>query len=137
MLMKYTIVSVIALLIVGCGDSRTNYERKTEIAASATASAAEHAAQQAATTEQAKLDTERAAQIAAEQQIAAIRQADPSLDWINIGISTGKYSESLHTSVHKTYEECMKSSWMADNGCVPIAALPESYWDAADQHPAK
>lgn len=71
------------------------------------------------------------AAIERERQIASVRQNDRSLNWVNIGISTGKFSESLHSSVHRTYEECVASSFMEDNECFPIPALPDSYWNAS------
>jgi hypothetical protein len=69
------------------------------------------------------------AEIAREGRIQAIRQNDAAINWMKIGISTGKFSESISTSVHKTYSECVENSWSEDNECVPIPALPNSYWD--------
>jgi predicted small lipoprotein YifL len=65
-----------------------------------------------------------------ESQIQAARQSDPALNWVSIGISTGKFSESIASSVYKTHEECVQHSYLSDNTCFPIAALPSSYWDA-------
>ncbi len=70
------------------------------------------------------------ADIALQHKIDAIRQADPTLNWVTIGISTGKFSEDMNSGVYRTYEECLKGSWMADNECIPIPALPDSYWNA-------
>ncbi len=75
-------------------------------------------------------EAEAEAQLARERKIEEIRQRDPNVNWVNIGITTGKFSESLRTSTHKTYDECVAHSYMEDNDCFPIAALPESYWNA-------
>jgi hypothetical protein len=63
-------------------------------------------------------------------RVEAVRQEDPTLNWVSIGISTGKVSESLTTRVHRTYKDCAAFSPESDNQCVPINALPQSYWDA-------
>lgn len=64
------------------------------------------------------------------ERILEIRSKDPNLNWINIGITTGKFSESISSSVFKTYEECVNAGYMEDHTCSPITALPKSYWDA-------
>lgn len=72
--------------------------------------------------QQARQEAERAEQ---EEQR---RQTVKGLNWILIGISTGKYSESLTTNVFKTYKECSEAAQDEANSCVPIAALPKEYW---------
>lgn len=74
-------------------------------------------------------------EVVRERQIEATRQKDPALNWVNIGITTGKFSESLGSSVHQTYDECINRSAMEDNECFPIPALPKSYWDAKPAAP--
>lgn len=70
--------------------------------------------------------------IEVEKQAAidAARQSDPNLNWVRVGISTGKFSESISTTVHKTYAECLESAWSEANDCVPTSKLPDSYWNA-------
>lgn len=121
---RYYLASLAALLVAGCGDPRTSYEREAEAAVVASATA------QPTPTGPTEAEL---AEIARGRRIEAIRHADSALNWINIGVTTGKFSESLGSSVHKTFDECIKSSWMEDNECVPIPALPDSYWNAGEQ----
>lgn len=50
------------------------------------------------------------------------------VNWMLIGISTGKYSEQITTAVFKTLQECEQAANEEANACTPIAALPASYW---------
>jgi len=63
-------------------------------------------------------------------RIEETRRADPALNWVNVGISTGKFSESIDTSIHRTHDECMAVLREEDSSCFPIARLPDSYWEA-------
>lgn len=47
---------------------------------------------------------------------------DPLLDWVNIGISTGKYTESISSSVHDTYAECEAYRIKEKHTCFPIGS---------------
>lgn len=67
---------------------------------------------------------------AEQSRINSIRQADPNLNWVRIGISTGKFSESMNSGVHRTYSECVERANMSSNECIPIRSLPDSYWNA-------
>lgn len=88
--------------------------------------------------ERAKLEAaERVEQLRQERirqerfaRIEGIRRKDPALNWVSVGISTGKFSESIDTTVHRTYAECAEASSMESNSCFPIARLPDSYWNA-------
>lgn len=66
-------------------------------------------------------------------RIEEIRRKDPALNWVNVGISTGKFSESINTTVYRTYDECERDPFMETSSCFPIARLPESYWKAEEQ----
>jgi hypothetical protein len=128
---KSTYVAVaLASALIGCGqpDSGPGAAPDTLYNTTEPATAEEQAAANAA---QAELN----AQIARERQIEEVRQRDSALNWVNIGISTGKFSESLGTSVHRTYEECIAHSVREANECFPIAALPGSYWAASEDAP--
>jgi len=81
--------------------------------------------------EQAKIDAE----VARWEKIERARHSDPKLNWLQIGISTGKFSETISSRVFKTYDECEASSLLEDWTCAPIAALPKSYWDAEQDTP--
>jgi hypothetical protein len=126
-MVKYCAAALTALLVTGCGDPRTSYEREADAAA-----AAAIAQSQPSPAELAATEAERAAEVARWERINAIRRADPALNWLNIGITTDKFSESLSSEVYKTFKECAKSSWMEDNECIPIPALPDSYWAAGE-----
>lgn len=76
------------------------------------------------------VDPKVEAQLLLEKQVESQRQSDPALNWVNIGIATGKFSESIHSSVHRTHADCAAASYMEDNTCFPIRALPDSYWNA-------
>lgn len=52
--------------------------------------------------EQAKIDAEAARW----EKIENARHADPKLNWLWTGITTGKFSESISSRVYKTYDEC-------------------------------
>jgi hypothetical protein len=69
-----------------------------------------------------------------QQKTDAIRQADPALNWVGIGISTGKFSESMASWTFRTYDECVKYPRGEASECIPIPALPKSYWDAENIH---
>lgn len=65
-----------------------------------------------------------------EAEIDEARKKNTDVNWMHIGISTGKFSESLSAMVYQTHNECIAASFMEDNECVPVPALPDSYWNA-------
>jgi hypothetical protein len=65
-----------------------------------------------------------------EKEIEDHIRKDRNLNWIRIGISTGKFSESISHSVYKTWTECQDSQLSEANTCIPVNALPASYWKA-------
>jgi len=92
----------------------------------------EYASENGMTAEAAKIEIQKQQEIqAAQSKIDAVRHADKSLNWMRIGISTGKFSESINGQVYKTNVECVAMSLSEANVCLPIRALPESYWNAA------
>lgn len=108
---------IAGLLLAGCHEPRpADYYVAEPAPAPAEISSQQKQAQQA--------EAER------QRRIDAARQSDPALNWVRIGITTGKFSESISSTVHKTYAECVASGWSEANTCHPIAALPKSYWDA-------
>ncbi len=124
------VIAAVALL-VGCSQPPPDYDNFLSEAHgnAATPAAAPLTAEEqaAATAAQAELNAE----IVRERQIEEIRRRDPAVNWVNIGISTGKFSESIGSTVHQTHEECIRRSAMEDNECFPIPALPDSYWKAS------
>lgn len=82
---------------------------------------------------QAEIEAENAEYEKARQKadrVAQIRQKNTELNWVWIGLTTGKFSESMDTIVFKTYDQCSAYTPMSENECIPIRALPQSYWDA-------
>ena len=72
---------------------------------------------------------EQKAAIERENQITAARRSNPEVNWVLVGISTGKYDEHISSEVYKTFEECQKGAVEESSTCVPVPALPQSYWD--------
>lgn len=120
------LIIALAVALIGCGPPPQTYNPTPEQPSANTETPmtpedhAEAIAAQVAIDEQA----------AREREIEAARHGDPALNWVNIGISTGKFSESMSTSVHRTYEECAAHGGEEDHECIPISALPSSYWNA-------
>ena len=77
--------------------------------------------------EQLQQEAERRVQ-AEQQRIQSLREKNPEVNWMMISITAGKYSEDIEAEVYRTYDECRQIQPWEDTECVPIAALPESYW---------
>lgn len=63
-----------------------------------------------------------------QRRIQSLREQNPEVNWLMVGITTGKYSEDIAAEVYRTHDECRQNQPFEDTECVAIAALPESYW---------
>lgn len=126
--LRCILMSIAAIAVAGCSEPieapddapESPYETVVRMTAE----------EQGISPEAAKVEID--AEMEREREIESIRQSDPALNWVNVGISTFKHSNSLNTSVHRTYEECVNHSHMKANSCFPISALPDSYWSAGE-----
>lgn len=119
--MKMSYVAMtLTVLLVSCSPASydTNYD--TVYQPAPPPPAPEEAAQKA---EQEAMNVEA-------RRVATVRAADPALDWVSVGISTGKFSESIDGMTFDTQDECVRWIVKSDHICFPIPALPQSYWDA-------
>lgn len=130
------VMASLCIALSGCGQPGSDRQGSDDGAVATSAVEATDPAQAAAERQAARAEAERERVQRAETErldrMAKVRQADPALNWINIGISTSKTSEDLHTGVHRTYAECVADASMEDNNCIPIAKLPDSYWKAGE-----
>lgn len=109
---SFAMIAMMGLALVGCSQSPAEQVAK----------------ETGATVEQAQQALDAVA--AREARINAARQQDPALDWARFSITTSKYSEWTSSGVYKTHAECVAAADKTSNECIPIPALPQSYWDA-------
>lgn len=133
---KITAVLVFAILS-GCApestadqaiDPKVVRAQRAEAALEAERAAAERANREAL--EEAAAEAPREKEWKRLARVEEARHKNPELDWVAVSISTGKWTESIYSRVYETHKDCIETSMGEDTTCFPIAALPQSYWDA-------
>lgn len=134
--MKNFAIYCVLPFLVGCSPSQPDYTpHSTPTKNDADIAIEEYAKENGMTVDAVKIEAQKQQAEyervqAVQAQIDAVRHADKSLNWTRIGISTGKFDESIYGDVYKTHAECVEMSNSEANVCLPIQALPDSYWNA-------